>query len=652
MMQLKRHGRPGIRTNHIVQLAVLSLVLAMLAFQGCGGGHGTSPSPTSTVTNAVSTQTPTISGVTVTSITATSAVVSWTTDTGSDTLVAYGPSYLWYRYPNPAASGVTDNTCSSTCGVTSHSVSLTELVPGTIYFYVVRSRGFTNGTPDQAKMQYLSGGTITFTTSAVPVTGSVGHIFDVIAGQNVVQGYDFYIGFRLRLNQMRATGDSEAMLITLSGLPPNITVSAPDVGGICCPTDTWDGTTLRTRIDSATSAETLKLQTSPSTPLGNYTITVNAIGSSSGIQHQKTFTLTVFTPTFSAGTPTSYPTIPKMATWESWMTTYGNKWSNPATPAGSRCLDKFWSESAEFYDGEWAYYQIADYDAAHGLTGNPNQWIAASQNCEHFYRDIYANAQIPPGNIPGYYVFTQGLYEDFIRTADAASKTALHNIAVNSANATLIGTSLDDVLQREIAQSLETKHWDTKLGNSQPQLARAVTTVIEQLDQIQNQTEFGYPYQPFMVGLQAKALIDYYEDGHQDDVRIPWAIKNIADWMWANAWVPPVPNTKNTGCFFYNSGFYAVGVDSTNLGNGAASEMRQLNPLVAPIYAWLFKMTGNARTSTTRLDPQGDTYQEIADEIWSNHFLGNPADMEGWVGKSFTQSYRWSFDFVKWRSVP
>jgi hypothetical protein len=62
----------------------------------------------------------------------------------------------------------------------------------------------------------------------------------------------------------------------------------------------------------------------------------------------------------------------------------------------------------------------------------------------------------------------------------------------------------------------------------------------------------------------------------------------------------------------------------------------ELNLSIAPAYAWLWQLTGAPR------------HLERGDAI----FAGGVR--RAWIGagKAFSQSYRWSFDFVKWRSRP
>ena len=118
-----------------------------------------------------------------------------------------------------------------------------------------------------------------------------------------------------------------------------------------------------------------------------------------------------------------------------------------------------------------------------------------------------------------------------------------------------------------------------------------------------------------MVGLMAEALIQYYEE--TKDPRVPPAIKAAADGLWARAWIPD------------GNGFY---YESTNPTKAAPD----LNLLIAPAYAWLYRLTG---------DP---VYQQRGDLIFQGGVEG------AWLeqGKQFSQNYRWSFDYVKWRLHP
>ena len=81
-----------------------------------------------------------------------------------------------------------------------------------------------------------------------------------------------------------------------------------------------------------------------------------------------------------------------------------------------------------------------------------------------------------------------------------------------------------------------------------------------------------------------------------------------------NAWMP------GAEAFWYDS------TDTT----AAAPDV---NLLIAPAYAWLYRQTG---------DP---AYRDRGDQI----FAGGVKRASLSDGKHFDQSYRWSFDYVKWR---
>jgi hypothetical protein len=94
---------------------------------------------------------PAISGTSVSSISITGAMVSWTTDVGSTSQVEYGTT---------TAYGTLTTLNSSM--VTSHSVSLTSLITGTLYHYRVRSK-------NSGGVESISGDSA-FQTSAVADT--------------------------------------------------------------------------------------------------------------------------------------------------------------------------------------------------------------------------------------------------------------------------------------------------------------------------------------------------------------------------------------------------------------------------------------------------------------------------------------------------
>lgn len=115
------------------------------------GNYSLSSNTATVTTPPVSTNPPNISNITVSNLTTTSATVSWTTDIPSSSQVFYGMS-----------SQYGENTTLDNTQVTSHSQTLTGLLPGTQYHYEVQSTGSVNNTATSSDA--------TFSTLAANIT--------------------------------------------------------------------------------------------------------------------------------------------------------------------------------------------------------------------------------------------------------------------------------------------------------------------------------------------------------------------------------------------------------------------------------------------------------------------------------------------------
>jgi hypothetical protein len=136
----------------VVSSTQITVTLAISAAASTGGytvnvvtGGGTSNGLTFTVATAP----PVISAVSASGITASRAVITWTTDKPSDTQVAYGTTAA-YGSLSPLVSTL----------VTSHSVTLTGLSASTTYHYQAMSR--------DSQGNLATAGGFTFTTPAAP----------------------------------------------------------------------------------------------------------------------------------------------------------------------------------------------------------------------------------------------------------------------------------------------------------------------------------------------------------------------------------------------------------------------------------------------------------------------------------------------------
>ena len=125
-----------------------------------------------------------------------------------------------------------------------------------------------------------------------------------------------------------------------------------------------------------------------------------------------------------------------------------------------------------------------------------------------------------------------------------------------------------------------------------------------------------------MVGLTAEALIMHFDKTH--DPRVVPAIKTALDWLWSHAWVPAD-----------ESFWYENWVSDPGQPFGPRPGSPDLNLLIAPAYAWLYRQTGDV------------TYRQRGDQIFAGGV--KRAFLAG--NKQFNQSYWTSFDFVRWRAA-
>jgi hypothetical protein len=408
----------------------------------------------------------------------------------------------------------------------------------------------------------------------------------------VVVGHDLYIEEVSALTD----GTRDYVYYFVDGLPTGVTASWPVIEATCC-----GGNTAYELQNTL-----LKINVPSTVPTGTYNLTLRV--QSSGVTHTIPYTMIVDpVPGPLPKQPISaVPPIPLLSTWESQMKTYGKQLCNQANITGAG----LWEGNVWYYDGIRVYYQIADYT-------KDSSWNA----CAGYVKSVFQPYVLSnSGAIPGWRVFPHGLYQEYLRTGDSDSKIATLELATKSAYASTgggvnPGINDDDGLERETAYLVSAYRITGYLGSPNPLYARSVDFLLGMVDQIFVSKTNTY-LKPFMAGLVMESLIQYYEDSQ--DPRVPPAIKVIADELWTRAWVPANKS------FYYDSNTTPV-VGSPDL-----------NLLIAPAYAWLYKITGNP------------VYQQEGDLIFQGGVEG------AWLaqGKQFNQSYRWSFDYVKWRLNP
>lgn len=113
----------------------------------------------SVASNATDTTAPSISSISVSSITSSSAVISWTTDEESDTLVNYGTDYAG-PYSN-----------SNTSLTTSHSITVSQsIAANTTYTYQVCSKDASNNQACSSENLFTTSATSSSTSTATPTS--------------------------------------------------------------------------------------------------------------------------------------------------------------------------------------------------------------------------------------------------------------------------------------------------------------------------------------------------------------------------------------------------------------------------------------------------------------------------------------------------
>jgi hypothetical protein len=537
---------------------------------------------------------PLISGVTVDHVTPTSAEITWTTDVPATTqLVLMDVEYQpLRRFPEPKDANLT----------TAHSVTVANLVPNTKYWYYVAAEDAA-GT---LTTTYDPNHQASFTTLAIDPQGSFDYRLDTVGARNFYAGHDLY----LRIDAWSLGSDlGHVYLKETAGLPlgmtPHLICGLVNHGGA---DESGDHS-----IDQSnglpycyvnprqyTTDVEVRLRASEDTPPGAYAVDLTFL--SKGVPKIVHWAFSVLPP---PGPPDKQaigslpPPIPNLKVWEDTMTYLGRKWCNPTEAMAWGYEPQIW-----YYDGGRTYLQLADY------TRDPATWYPCANNILNQYRDRIIARN---GYYEGWRVFPHGLAMKYWRSGDAASRQALVLLSNGSAYAPS-GGMIPAAGMRETAYIIETYVKAEQVGEPRNQyLARAIDLALGQFDQIFVSDPTGHNQIGF-DGLLAEALIQYYE--LTQDPRVPAAIKTMLDWIWENAYDPV------THAFAYNS--LLVPPEYVN----------QQSNLIIPAYAWYWQLTG---------DP---LYLQRGDDLFA-HALDTDIS---YSGKIFNQNYRWSFDYVRWRS--
>jgi hypothetical protein len=370
-----------------------------------------------------------------------------------------------------------------------------------------------------------------------------------------------------------------------------------------------------------------KINTAPTTPQGRYNIAlrIHAVDAITKERIQKVFDFP-FTvrppaaPLAKSPFPPDKP-LPSIKQWEQQMMTYGRKHVRKGYVGCCGAYNGPW-----YYDGARAFLQMYDYT-------QHRPFLDFAEKVHTAYRDY----MLAGGSGKLYAIYPHGLKMFYERFGDTRARDAI------------------GMMQRDTPGFGPQYHWGAGWRNSREEayglslhLAKealgfprvegrrnlgyepgetyfdqCLANVLGQVEQwfVSETADFVYP---FLVGLNAEALIEYYEASA--DPEVPYLLKLAADKMYSNDVVGPITWDDNTESFFLNQ-------DTGPNGAMVHGPAPDLNLMIAPLYGWMYQQTGDVK------------YRDIGDRLFTSGV--KRAYLDG--GKQFTQSYRWSFKYVEWR---
>ena len=407
------------------------------------------------------------------------------------------------------------------------------------------------------------------------------------------------------------TGSASTVQATITNLPPNSR-------GYIVEDATRYLNSARVTLSDAFA---VKVVTTSSTPIGLYHLTLTTVATStSGGQVQRTVDIPLqvrqpAAPLAKQPFPPDVP-LPAVQQWEANMLNYGKK---HVTKNYIGCCEDY--TGIWYYDGARAFLQMADY------TGNAS-FLDFAGRINQAYRDEMIETQ----GISKFILFPHGLREFYLRYGDEQSKEALRVIQKNPGFGYRPQWGGPWNSSREMAYALSVhivaesiglpRRQETSLGfePGETLFDEHAAIVLGHFEQwfVSEIARFVYP---FLVGLSAEALIDYYEV--TGDPEVPPLLKLAADKMYPN------PETWHEG----TESMMIVEEVGGVITRGPAPD---LNLLIAPLYGWVFQQTGDVK------------YRDIGDRIFASGV--QRAYLDG--GKQFVQNYRWSFKYLDWRKSP
>lgn len=320
--------------------------------------------------------------------------------------------------------------------------------------------------------------------------------------------------------------------------------------------------------------------------------------------------------------PSNDSNVPSLDLYRTNALTYGKKHADYL----ARTNEPFDPQlDATYYDGIDVYLQLLKQSRWFG--GTESFAHIGLDNCLRVYRDGYVFAN--KGGASAYYTFTRGLLNHFKATGDEKSKEAVRLLATRSAYA-YDGVNTSGLegfnYSREVAYTLQAfLDYALLFSERRPNTDQFIKFALGHLDQVVTESLVGTKHvEPFMVALTCRTLIRL---DSSDLLGVVYPGPNIDDamsWLWENTW-----NEEAKGFA------YSWAKNPADLAGDGANPARDLNLLIAPIFAWLFKQTSE------------EIYKERCDLVWQGGVENAYLDR----GKQFNQNYAWSLDALTWLGV-
>lgn len=534
--------------------------------------------------------------------------------------------------------------------VNHHRVTVDRLMPydasqyqGTYYFYVASTD--VNGTTSTAPGPFDSvtadpkTNLIAFNTAPPDNSAKTNFAIYTYGPTNVYAGSDLYFGLQVAQSAgtrgniyIRNVGgynngtDGSIRSVISSGAKANPQSIAVHVACLEYNTDNNDGAdqyfdapkNMGMCWPASYYQMTVRLRTTAQTVPGRYGVTV--ILQENGQDVSTTYYFMVLPPPSAPALRNiAAPPIPGKDVWERYMLQLGHKYCDDRTypasrdnlnAAGTFLVGWGWQGDAWFYDGGRVYQQLASYT-------NDATWNHCALTILDPYRQWILNNNAA---MQLFSTFPYGMAMNYWRTGEQSNLNAIQALAKNG-QAANYGGWVDAYWIRETAYTADVRIAHEMItGKRDRLLAKTIDKLLGHLD-MAYAGQLGSVH-PFMVGLAMETLIHYYDmtiaEG-KPDYRIPPVVKRAMDALWRDYYV------EGTHAFRYTRWDIPT-IDTWSV----------LNDLVAPAYAWYWNLTGDADS----LAKGDDLFQ---------HEFDLPGDVT-WCGKEFSQVYKWSFDFVRYRS--